>query len=185
MKATEFYFSPNDLFFDWSITDIFTEIGLLFFLFFCYGYFCFYLLGNHYSVLPEKERSNVRVPNRQYLALPTQWRIWAHSWLTVSSHEKSRQAHFEATQIAHSKLTRWACTVTLLRALHICLQLTPWACCEPFMRSPDHHAVVAVSSLWSHCDFTVNLTMRHSGGPTVSMALAHTFTGYVQLWIHL
>ena len=33
MKAIEFYFSQNDLFFYWSITDILTEIGLLFFFF--------------------------------------------------------------------------------------------------------------------------------------------------------
>ena len=36
-----------------------------------------------------------------------------------------------------------------------------------------HHAVVAVWSLWTN----YNLTVRHSGESTVSMALAHFFTG--------
>ena len=53
--------------------------------------------------------------------------------------------------------------------LFISLQLTPWACCELFVRSPwwIHHAVVAVGSLWelqthrkptasSSCEFTVS-----------------------------
>ena len=32
-----------------------------------------------------------------------------------------------------------------------------------------------------HCDLTVNLMVRHSCESTVSMALAHTFTGFTQM----
>ena len=47
-----------------------------------------------------------------------QWRIWAHSYLTVSSYWNSRWTHFEDTQLAHSELTRSAHTLSLLWAFH-------------------------------------------------------------------
>ena len=33
--------------------------------------------------------------------------------------------------------------------------------------------------MFGHCDLTVYLTVRDSGEPTVSIALAHTFTGHL------
>ena len=82
-----------------------------------------------------------------------------HSKLTLNS----QQTDFEDTHLAHSKLTRLAHTVSLLRALcqlathtvsllWAILGISRWA----------HHAVI---SLWSHCD----LTVRNSAEATVSM----------------
>ena len=109
-----------------------------------------------------------------HIVLPSQWRIWAHNYLTGSSHWNSRWAHFENTQLPHSELTRWL-TLWACCELSISLQLTLWACCELFVRSSQwaHHAVVAVSSLcelqthrkltaslqcelilWVHCELT-------------------------------
>ena len=93
----------------------------------------------------------------------------------MNSHENSWQAHFEATHLPHSELTRWAHTVSLLWALHEFATHTVsllWAIRE--INRWAHHAVVAVSSLWSHCQ-PHGETFRWVH---VSMALAHTFTGY-------
>ena len=80
---------------------------------------------------------------------------------------KLTQAHFEATHLPRSKHTRQTHTVTLL-----------WAFCQFATHTVSLLLGICEINQWAHCDLTVTLTVRHSGEPRVSMALAHIFTGY-------
>ena len=76
----------------------------------------------------------------------SQWRIWAHSQYTASSHETSRLAHFEAAQLANNALTRWSHSCDLLVS-------RPWVA--------SHTGELAVTYLWDQplrsasCDSSV------------------------------
>ena len=64
-----------------------------------------------------------------------------HSQLTLELTESSFWGHLVSLQWIHKMSSHWE--------LAMCLQLTPWACCELFVRSSwwAQHAMVAVSSL--------------------------------------
>ena len=85
------------------------------------------------------------------LQAPTQWRIWAHSQHTASSHETSRLAHFEAAQLANNALTRWSHSGDLLVSppwVHLTQVSLLWPICE--INRWAQQAVIAVWSLWSN-----------------------------------
>ena len=121
--------------------------------------------GYHCMNFGDQDKQSCRVSaknlNSQLTRCKLTWKFTANSFWSHSS--TSHRTHKMISQLWPS------CKSS------VSLHLTPWACCDLFVRSTD--ALIMQWLQCDHCDVTGNLTVRHSGESTLSMVLAHTFTG--------